>query len=206
MLSLLGLLVLFALAVLATYALKRRARLQRRDAVLGQVAGIFNGALLPGSGGAPPRAVRFDHHGYPFTLRREQRARAQVVEQCCLVETDPERYGGPPLELLGRGEQPSRLLPDGATPLALAIGEGGDTLMVVARPEDEVLLREALQERELRRVVSYALDRKGARIHLSPKAVWFECSGFPGNAELVSSTARTAAEALARLLDGFKAD
>jgi len=200
----LKLIVILILAALGGYALLQARRLgRRRDHVdlLSEVATIFGGEVLPARRREAWGSVRFEHAGHGFTLRREERARAGAVEACCVVETSPSDYAGPAFELVGRGEQPSHLLPAGADKLELAIEEWGDKISIVAAAESEAQVTRALDDAETRRVVGYALDKRSARLHLSPKGIWFECSGFPENRELIAAIARTAAIAIAQLLD-----
>ena len=69
-----------------------------------------------------------------------------------------------------------------------------------SRPGDFERARRLFADDATGAALVYALDRELARIHFSTRGVWFECAGFPANAELAAATARTCASALAALL------
>jgi len=200
-----GRLLLFVIGVavgLVTWLALARRRANRlgQSHLLEQVAAILGGRVRRSRRELVRGAVEFEHNGRAFSLLREERLQGANVLPCCVVEADVHDYQGPSIEVRERTAHSAPPLPAGLQPLAggeLAIARG---YHVYTRPDDFERARQLFSDDATGAALIYALDRELARIHFSARGVWFECAGFPANAELAAATARTCASALAALL------
>lgn len=179
---------------------RRRANRLNQSHLLEQVAAILGGRVRRSRRDLVRGGVEFEHAGRAFSLLREDRLQGNSVLPCCVVEADVHDYRGPAIEVRERTPDAAPPLPAGLQPLAggeLAIARG---YHVFSRPDDFERARQLFADDATGSALVYALDRELARIHFSARGVWFECAGFPANAELAAATARTCASALAALL------
>ncbi|MFH1808460.1 MAG: hypothetical protein ABIJ09_06940 [Pseudomonadota bacterium] len=195
------LVILFAGAGLGLWLFqRRRSRLLAAAGSLDQAAAALGGQVQrsrrdPGRG-----AVLFDESGQRFRLYREHRAQPGEEQALCVVEAETALYHGPDLILAG-GSGASHLVTAARTVWPLPWPDLEERATALAHDDPMPSLAPILDDEEARRLVRYALDHRGARLRLSARGCWFECDGFADNGELVAATARTAARALARLLE-----
>lgn len=188
--------VAVAVAGWLLYGRHKAARLAAQNRLVA-IAELLAGKVRRSRRDASLGSVEFEYAGHCFTLYREEKLSGNSSIPCCVIEASADCYAGPHVEILRREGAGDRLLSD--TPEAAVDDvEFAERFVVYAQQEPTEWANQALADPETRRFISYALDRKNARLHLSPKGVWFECAGFPDNVELVTALARTGAKALAR--------
>lgn len=144
--------------------------------------------------------VRYLQGDRAFTLLREEHWRAGSPCPCTVVEAQGTAPATLALELGDRGPGTMVALPEGY--MEITSGDAAfDARVVVRCPHAQRgRAQRLLDDAELRRLLGYALDRHGARLHLGRDGAWLECHGFPTDGELVVALARTTAQALEHLL------
>ena len=203
-----GVFLILLVVVAAAIALlvRRRNALQTRRTLLSQVAFILGGQVRPGLREAGRSAVQFRHSGREYKLYEETVAKAAGLARRCVVETATPLDSEVHIVLERRSSISGSMSAseEGEAGAATSGDEASEpastALTVLGDSPAAEQMRARLRNDDTQRLVSYALDRRTARLRLTPSGCWYECDGFSDNAELLAATARTGAEALNRLL------
>ena len=178
------------------------ARRQQRDSIrasLHAAAKALRGDLEPNPQRRGRQRVTFDEQGHRFALSREQAPGDDTVMQNIFVVEALHTSCSFNFDLRAcRTRLTTQTDGAAAEPPDHELAEQN-----IDFSGDEISRKHfsrLIGDQDNKRLLTYALDHKDARLHFAPSGSWFECAGFSDNGELVAATARTAARALAIFL------
>ncbi len=204
----LNLIVLLALA-LGAYALyrytQRRRQLHKANAAsLKAAAKALNGQIEQDDQTGRRRVI-FSEQGHNFALSREAApADDKQLQDMFVVELKEDCSALPSFDLRSKASAAVSLTAHNKPANPVNSANSADAFDLNADDEGSAFFQQKISAGEATHLIRYALDHKDARLHFSPKGVWFECAGFADNGELAAATARTAARALAVFLPDKK--